>query len=178
MAPAIPGASATPPVAPFLRPAALARLTGVSTDTLRVYERRGVLPAARRAANGYREYPPEAATRVRLVRRALALGFTLDELRQVLNVRDRGGAPCQAVRALAGRKLAELEAHLEELLASRDRLRGVLHHWDAILERTPQGARAELLDALERLVEPGEPRLVPQRPLNQSAAGSSRPAKK
>src|SRR5262245_18157671 len=82
----------------YLRPSELARLTGVSTDSLRVYERRGLLPRARRSANGYREYPPEAADRVRVLRRALAIGFTLDELRRVFSVRDRGGAPCREVR--------------------------------------------------------------------------------
>jgi DNA-binding transcriptional MerR regulator len=71
-----------------LRSGELARLTGVSTDTLRVYERRGLLSKPRRSANGYREYPPEAHVRVRLVQRALAIGFTLDELPQVFNVVD------------------------------------------------------------------------------------------
>src|SRR6185436_15097720 len=134
----------------------LARLTGVSTDTLRVYERRGLLPTPRRSANGYREYPAEAPVRVRLVRRALAIGFTLDELRLVLNVRDRGGVPCRDVRVLAGRKLALLDARIEELIGARMQLQGIVEHWDAILARTPHGARAALLDALEGLVEPGQ----------------------
>jgi DNA-binding transcriptional MerR regulator len=152
----------------------LARLTGVSTDTLRGYERRGLLPQAARAGNGYREYPPEAALRVRLVRRALSIGFTLDDLRQILNVRDRGGAPCREVRSLAARKLALLEAHIEELVRARDRLREVVGHWDVILARTPQGARASLLEALETLVEPGQdPPHVPA-PLRRRAAARSR----
>jgi len=139
-----------------LRSGELARLTGVSTDTLRVYERRGLLPAPRRSANGYREYPAEALVRVRLVRRALAIGFTLDELRQVLNVRDRGGVPCRDVRSLGGRKLALLDARIEELIGARKQLQRIVEHWDAILARTPHGARAALLDALEGLVEPGQ----------------------
>ena len=140
-----------------LRSAELARLAGVSPDTLRHYELKGLLPTARRSANGYREYPPEACTRVRLVRRAVALGFSLDELALILNVRDRGGAPCSAVRALAAEKLAILEGRLAELQDACERLRGVLAHWDALLSRTPRGARAALLDALEGLVEPGSP---------------------
>lgn len=63
----------------YVRAGELARAAGVSTDTLRHYERKGVLGAARRPANGYREYPPEALGRVLLVRRALAFGFTLGE---------------------------------------------------------------------------------------------------
>lgn len=145
-----------------LRSAQLARLAGVSPDTLRHYERMGLLPTATRSANGYREYPPEACTRVRLVRRALGLGFTLDELARIVNVRDRGGAPCSAVRALAAEKLSLLEARLAEIQSACDRLRMVLDHWDSLLARTPRGARAALLEALEGLVEPGSPSpLVP-----------------
>ena len=66
----------------------LADLAGVSRDTLRHYERKGVLPRALRSQNGYRQYPPEALQRVQLIRRALSVGFTLDELAKVLKVRD------------------------------------------------------------------------------------------
>ena len=140
-----------------LRAGALARLAGVSTDTLRVYEKKGLLPKPLRAPNGYRVYSREAATRVRVVRQAVALGFTLDELVRVFKVRDQGGAPCRDVRALAGLKLALLDARLAELGQARERLRAVLARWDEILAATPQGARAALLHALEGLVEAGEP---------------------
>ncbi len=145
-----------------LRSTQLARLAGVSPDTLRHYELKGLLPTPTRSANGYREYPPEACLRVRLVRRAVSLGFTLDELARIVRVRDRGGAPCSEVRALAAEKLATLEERLSELQDAHDRLRRVLSHWDALLARTPRGGRAALLDALEGLVEPGRPSpLVP-----------------
>jgi MerR family Zn(II)-responsive transcriptional regulator of zntA len=140
-----------------MRPTELARLAEVSTDTLRVYEAKGLLPKARRSPNGYREYAPEACARVRLVRRALALGFTLEELRRILATRDRGGAPCREVRAIGERKLALLDARVAELQEARNRLRDVLERWDVLLGRTPQGARAALLDALEGLVEAGSP---------------------
>lgn len=140
-----------------MRPSQLARLAEVSTDTLRLYEAKGLLPRARRSPNGYREYPAGACDRVRLVRRAVALGFTLDELRSILGARDRGGAPCREVRAIAARKLALLDARVAELQEARDRLRDVLQRWDGLLGRTPEGARAALLDALEGLVEAGSP---------------------
>ena len=76
----------------------LARLAGVSTDTLRHYERKGLLPAPQRAANGYRQYAAGSLDRVRLIRRALAIGFTIDELAVILKERDRGHAPAQAAR--------------------------------------------------------------------------------
>jgi DNA-binding transcriptional MerR regulator len=128
----------------------LARLAGVSTDTLRHYERKGVLPKARRLDNGYRKYPPDSLDRVRLIRRALAVGFTLDELAQFLKARDRGQAPCREVRALAEEKLAELEGHLEEMLALRDEMRGMLKDWDRRLGGKKAGERAGLLESLAR----------------------------
>lgn len=68
----------------------LARLAGVSTDSVRHYERKGVIARPVRAANGYHLYPQSTLPRVQLVRRALAVGFTLDELARVLAIRERG----------------------------------------------------------------------------------------
>lgn len=155
-----------------LRSAQLARLAGVSADTLRHYERRGLLPRATRSANGYREYPAEACARVRLVRRAVALGFTLDELARIVRVRDEGGAPCHEVRALGAEKLALLEARVAELQEVCGRLRQVLARWDTLLAATPRGRRAALLDALDGLVDPGGPSpLLPQGLRGKARAG-------
>lgn len=132
----------------FLSAGELAKAAGVSTDTLRHYERKGVLRRPRRAANGYRQYPPDELERVLLVRRALAFGFTLDELARVLSARDRGAPPCKEVRALAAGKLAEVEERLAQLLELRDELRATLKDWDGRLARTQDGGRAALLDTL------------------------------
>jgi MerR family copper efflux transcriptional regulator len=126
----------------------LARRAGVSTDTLRHYERKGVLPKPLRLSNGYRKYPANSVDRVRLIRRALAVGFTLDELAQFLKARDQGQAPCRGVRALAAEKLADLESRLTEMQALRDELRATLADWDGLLARKGAGQRAGLLDAL------------------------------
>ncbi len=140
-----------------LRTAELARLAEVSADTLRHYEKKGLLPRARRSANGYREYPREAAARVRLVRRAVALGFSLGEVARILAVRDRGGVPCRSVRALAAEKLALVERRLAELEVAREALRAVLQRWDALLAAAPDGERVGLLEALDGVVVPGTP---------------------
>jgi DNA-binding transcriptional MerR regulator len=132
----------------YTRAGELARAAGVSTDTLRHYERKGVLAAPRRSVNGYREYPPEALARVLLVRRALAVGFTLDELARILRARARGGTPCREVRALAAAKLADVEARLREMVAVRGELRATLEEWDARLAKTAGGERAGLLESL------------------------------
>ncbi len=133
----------------------VARRTGVSPDTIRLYERRGVLPRPRRTAGGYRQYPPATVERVRLVRRALALGFTLEELRVVLTARDSGRAPCHAVRTLAAEKLEAIERRIDDLARLRDRIRRVLTDWDGRLARTPRGHPAGLLHALAELVPEG-----------------------
>jgi DNA-binding transcriptional MerR regulator len=125
----------------------LANATGVSTDTLRHYERKGVLHS-QRAANGYREYPEDALERVRMVRQGLAIGFTLDELRSIFKVFDGGGAPCQQVRSLAADKLAQIETHLQEVIALRDDLKTALADWDKRLGKTASGQRAGLLKTL------------------------------
>jgi DNA-binding transcriptional MerR regulator len=135
----------------------VAREAGVSTDTIRLYERKGLVPRPRRTAAGYRLYPPETVGRVRLVRRALAIGFTLKELAMVLTARDRGEVPCRAVRALASEKLEGIEAQIEGLVALRDRMVHVLSDWDARMERTPRGQPAGLLAALVELVPEGLP---------------------
>ena len=126
----------------------LARLAGVSSDTLRHYERVGVLPQPPRTASGYRRYPGSAVDRVRLIRRALALGFSLEELRRVLAVRDRGGAPCRKVRELAASKLESLDRRIADMQALRDQLRQLLAEWDDRLARTPHGEQAKLLESL------------------------------
>ena len=126
----------------------LAGLAGVSTDTLRHYERKGVLARPRRSSNGYRQYPTEALQRVQLVRRALSVGFTLDELYTILKVRDQGGAPCQEVRTLAAKKLSNVESQLRDLTRLRDELRTTLRDWDVRLARRTKGERVGLLESL------------------------------
>jgi MerR family copper efflux transcriptional regulator len=130
-----------------IRSGDLSRMAGVSTDTLRHYERKGLL-TARRASNGYREYSAEALARVRLIQHALSVGFALDELATFLKVRDQGGAPCRKVRALAAKKLEDLEERIEALNTLRDDLRAMLKDWDTRLARTKNGGRAWLLESL------------------------------
>src|SRR4051812_864986 len=139
----------------------LARQIGVSADTLRHYENAGVLPRPPRAANGYRRYPAEAVARVQLVRRALTVGFTLDELARVLRMRDRGGIPCREVRQLAATKLHDLELRVAEHIALRDELRATLAAWDMRLARTPTGRRAGLLESLAPSAAPVAKRATP-----------------
>jgi DNA-binding transcriptional MerR regulator len=104
-------------------PRDVAQATGVSTDTLRHYERQGLLPRVTRTAAGYRQYSAATVDRVLLIQRALVVGFSLADLKRVLAVRDQGGSPCVGVRALVGDRLEQLNQRIEELLALRDELR-------------------------------------------------------
>jgi len=129
-----------------LRSGELARLTGVSRDTLRLYERRGLLPAPGRSESGYRRYGTSAAHRVRLIRAALSIGFTIDELGEIFAARDRGVAPCRRVHALAIQKASSLEARVTEMQSLLGALRLAIRDWDQELTRTGPHERAGLLE--------------------------------
>jgi len=131
-----------------LGPRELAERTGVSTDTLRHYERLGLLSPAPRTRAGYRRFPPDAVARVLLIQRALVVGFSLAELGRVLHQRDKGGAPCRDVHALVSDRLAGLDRQIAELQALRTELTSVVEEWDARLATTPAGRPAHLLDDL------------------------------
>jgi DNA-binding transcriptional MerR regulator len=132
----------------------LAKATGISADSLRHYERKGLL-ASTRLGNGYRIYPEGAVERVHAIRKALAIGFTLDELSVVFKVFDQGGAPCHQVRSLAASKLDEIENHLREVTELRNELKAALKEWDLRLRKTASGERAGLLQTLSARNVPG-----------------------
>lgn len=125
----------------------LAALAGVSTDTLRHYERKGLLPVTPRSANGYRIYDTEVLDRVRMIRSALRLGFSIDELARVLQVRAAGGVPCQEVRNMAAAKLRGLREREKELTQMVSLLGKVIRDWDRRLRKS-NGRPAHLLQSL------------------------------
>lgn len=129
-----------------LRSGELARIAGVSADTLRYYERLRLLPTAPRSASGYRLFPPESIVRVHLIRSALSIGFSIKELREILGERDRGGTPCHRVRRLVRGKLTALEARLRNLKSLRHELQKTLGEWDALLRKSPRGKQVRLLE--------------------------------
>jgi MerR family mercuric resistance operon transcriptional regulator len=93
----------------------LARQAGVGVETIRFYEREGLLAEPGRLPSGYRQYPPDAVERVKFIRRAQRLGFTLRESRELLDLRDDPDAGQVDVRERATDKLADIDARIAEL---------------------------------------------------------------
>lgn len=126
----------------------VAQLAGVSPDTVRHYERVGILAPAPRTSSGYRMYGNAAVDRVHLVRRALQLGFTLAELSEILKVRDEGGVPCHRVLTLTEEKLHSLEHQIKELLRTQRYMKTLVRQWRQKLRRIKPGSKAMLLQSL------------------------------
>ena len=132
---------------------ALARAAAVSPDTIRHYEKIGVLPRASRTQSGYRVYPASALDTVLVVQRALRIGFTLGELAEVLKARDAGGAPCRRVYQLAQEKLKGIEADIEALKLTRRYVQKVLADWEQRSQSAGPGQPSHLLYSLSDSVK-------------------------
>lgn len=104
----------------------LAQRSGVGIDTVRFYEREGLLPKAQRLASGYRVYAPDDLKRLRFVRRAKALGFTLPEIRDLLALSGQRTGDMAALRSLAADKLAGVDARIAELQRVRAGLQALV----------------------------------------------------
>jgi MerR family transcriptional regulator, copper efflux regulator len=121
---------------------------GVTADTIRYYERIGLLPKAPRSASGYRRYSDASVARIVLVRNAARFGFGLKQLAGFLRARESGTPPCRAVKASAERLLEEIDRQIATLTEARASIAATVSDWEHRLERTSKGARAYLLDTL------------------------------
>jgi Zn(II)-responsive transcriptional regulator len=120
----------------------LAKRSGVPIDTVRHYERIGLLKPATRLASGYRRYGEAEQKRLRFIRRAKALGFTLDEVQELLAL--SAGRNVQSIRKAAAARLADVERRMEELGRVRDSLR-------QLIAACPGHGRAEACPILNAL---------------------------
>jgi len=121
----------------------VARRVGIGVETVRFYERQGLVPPPPRSASGYRLYPDEAVDRLRFVRRAKELGFTLEQIGVLLDLRVRPDTPCHDVRRLAADRLADVEGRIADLR----RLADVLGRLVDACDNDPSDA-CPILDAL------------------------------
>lgn len=133
-----------------LKVGVVAKASGVGVQTLHYYERLGLLPKPKRSATNYRLYSSEAIRRVRFVKKAQALGLTLEETKQILDLKARGRAPCRKVAELGEKHFAEVDARLAQLRAYRRALGRALGEWrkENMTERKCAG---EFCDLIERL---------------------------
>lgn len=118
----------------------IAEAAGTTAKTLRFYEDQGLLPPAERTPAGYREYTPETVARIDFIHRGQAAGLTLAEIRQILDIRDRGHAPCDHVRDLLAARQTEIEQQLARLAALRDTIAELR---DQAAEPEPESCRPD-----------------------------------
>lgn len=104
----------------------VAKRAGVPIDTIRYYEREGLLPEPLRRASGYRSYNETAVSRLRFIRRAKDLGFTLEEIRDLLALSSDRSGGVKAVRKRAEQRLASIEARIAELVRIRKGLQQLI----------------------------------------------------
>ncbi len=107
----------------------LAEQAGVSVQTVRFYERRKLLPEPPRTHSGYREYGEQELKQLRFIRQAKGLGFTLDEIREIIRSRGRGQCPCTDVIAIAERHLRDVNQQIETLEKFKNELTTAVRQW-------------------------------------------------
>jgi MerR family mercuric resistance operon transcriptional regulator len=123
----------------------MARSAGASVETIRFYEREGLLEHPARSASGYRNYPPEAVARLRMIRQAKELGFSLNEIKELLALRVAPGKSCSDVRARTERKIADID----QRIAALKRMKAALARLAAACAGRGPTSECPILEALE-----------------------------
>jgi DNA-binding transcriptional MerR regulator len=110
----------------------VSKRSGIGIEALRFYEKSGLLDRPSRTYSGYRVYGEEVLERLEFIKRAQALGFSLDEIRRIVDDARRGESPCDEVREIVHRRMTELDERLRELHRYRKELRHTLEEWDKV----------------------------------------------
>ncbi|MFZ5723144.1 MAG: MerR family transcriptional regulator [Pseudomonadota bacterium] len=129
----------------------LARLAGTTADAVRHYTEIGLLRPQRDHGNNYRRYTAADLKRLCFIRTSRELGFSLDDIRRILDEADRGDSPCPQVRELYAQRLAQVEQDIARLSMQRDQMRQLLQRWKKLPDCTPTG------DSLCHLIDQSEP---------------------
>lgn len=135
----------------------VARHAGVGIETIRFYEREGLLEEPLRRPSGYRQYPEQVVTRIHFIKRAQQLGFSLKEITELLTLRVDGHTSCEEVKQHTEAKIADVERKLLEL----QRMRQALLHVAALCTGQGPASACPMLEALEQqemsaFMEPAE----------------------
>jgi len=124
----------------------LAKQAGVNLETVRFYERRGLLPKAPRTTSGYRLFPADAARRLRFIRRAQELGFSLTEIGELLSLRVSRRITSADIRTRAESKISDIEAKMKSLESMKKTLRRLTR----VCDGCPPVAECPILESLDR----------------------------
>jgi MerR family mercuric resistance operon transcriptional regulator len=124
----------------------LAKQAGVNLETVRFYERRGLLPRPPRSTSGYRLFPPDAARRLRFIRRAQELGFSLTEIGELLSLRVSRRTTSADIRTRAEAKIVDIEAKLKSLESMKKTLRKL----SRVCDGCSPVAECPILESLDR----------------------------
>lgn len=139
---------------PELQIGEVAERTGVSIDTIRYYERRRLLPRAARTRGGFRVFGTEAVERIRFIKQAQGLGFSLDEIEKLLTGGGEGAAECRGVRDLLRVKIAELDERMKAMGEFRETLAHHLAACESELKRHGEGAECPVIVGISHVGRP------------------------
>ncbi|HXG85719.1 MAG TPA: MerR family DNA-binding protein [Pyrinomonadaceae bacterium] len=135
--------------------------SGIGIEALRFYERSGLLGKPHRSMSGYRLYNEGVLERLAFIKKAQTLGFSLDEIKSIINDASSGASPCDEVREIVRRRLAELDERMREMRRYRKELARTLEEWDKV-GRAP-GHICGLIEASEMETPlPAAPRIAPK----------------
>ncbi|RLE17999.1 MAG: heavy metal-responsive transcriptional regulator [Acidobacteria bacterium] len=123
----------------------VAKETGVGVETIRFYEREKLIESPPRIESGYRQFPPETVKRIRFIRRAKVLGFTLKEIRGLLALETKPGQSCSKVQSQAQKKIADID----QKIASLQRMKAALSRLVRSCKNNVDSGRCPILDSLE-----------------------------
>jgi MerR family copper efflux transcriptional regulator len=137
-----------PSAPPLLKIGELQAKSQVSIKTIRYYEEIGLLQAASRTEGGFRLFSPDTLTRLAFVKRAQRLGFSLQEIRHILEIHDQGEPPCAEVRDRLERKICDIDDRIQQLQTLKDELRALMERPSASGDR-PADVICPILQAPE-----------------------------
>ena len=127
----------------------LAKQTSLAVGTLRYYSDLGILQPVHRGDNGYRYYSQDARKQVEFIKKAQALGFTLEEIKQILDVRDRGEKPCYLVQSLLDHKIEQLGIQIKKMSLFQQELQQYRTSWGNSFDLKSDRVRGKIADPQE-----------------------------
>ena len=126
----------------------LAKQTGISVGALRYYETLGLLQSVR-GENGYRYYSTQAIQQVQFIKKAQAIGFSLEDIGEVLTVHQRGDVPCEFVRSLLHEKIQQVETQIQQMIAFKAELEQYRDRWQGNLPHPAPGDICPLIETIQ-----------------------------